>query len=152
MLSCISKSGRAAGNRWAGGPGCPGVLGIGPGFAFSRVQQSRFQTAPRLDAVLRLHRRPMECRGKSVPHARSVQARCQVDRGQPPGRYEVDEIRAYPFLSEQTSRASVSGSCIRPEVTEGLRRRRTAYPVVVRNPMTRRTHPEGSGTALLYVT
>jgi hypothetical protein len=44
-------------------------------------------------------------RGEGIDDADTIEGAREIVRGQPPGRYEVDEIWADPFLSGHTSRA-----------------------------------------------
>jgi hypothetical protein len=43
-------------------------------------------------------------RGEGIDDAEKVEGARQVVRGQPPGRYDVDEIRADPLRSGNSSR------------------------------------------------
>jgi hypothetical protein len=43
-------------------------------------------------------------RGEGIDDADTIEGAKQVVSGQPPGRYDVDEIRADPFPSGHTSR------------------------------------------------
>jgi hypothetical protein len=43
--------------------------------------------------------------GQGIDDADTLDGARQVVRGQPPGRYDVDEIRAEPFASGHTSRS-----------------------------------------------
>jgi hypothetical protein len=44
-------------------------------------------------------------RGDSIDDAGTIDGAREVVRGRPPGRYDVDEIRAGPFPSGHTSRS-----------------------------------------------
>jgi hypothetical protein len=44
-------------------------------------------------------------RGHDIDHADTIEGAREIVRGQPPGRYDVDDIRAEPFPSGHTSRA-----------------------------------------------
>jgi hypothetical protein len=44
-------------------------------------------------------------RGEGIDGADTIEGARRVVRGQPPGRYDVDEIRADPFPSGHTSRS-----------------------------------------------
>jgi hypothetical protein len=44
-------------------------------------------------------------KGEGFEDADTIEGARRIVRGQPPGRYEVDEIRAEPFPSAHTSRA-----------------------------------------------
>jgi hypothetical protein len=50
-------------------------------------------------------------RGEGIDDADTIEGARGIVRGHPPGRYDVDEIRAEPFASGHTSRAW--GSLIR---------------------------------------
>jgi hypothetical protein len=43
-------------------------------------------------------------RGEGIDDADSIEGAQRIVQGQPPGRYDVDEIRAEPFPSGHTSR------------------------------------------------
>jgi hypothetical protein len=43
--------------------------------------------------------------GEGIDDAESIVAAREIVRGQPPGRSDVDEVRAEPFSSGQTSRS-----------------------------------------------
>jgi hypothetical protein len=43
-------------------------------------------------------------RGEALDEADTIEGARGIVRGQPPGRYDVDEIRAEPFPSGHTSR------------------------------------------------
>jgi hypothetical protein len=43
--------------------------------------------------------------GEGIAAAGAIEGARQVVRGQPPGRYDVDEIRADPFASVHSSRS-----------------------------------------------
>jgi hypothetical protein len=43
-------------------------------------------------------------RGEGIDDADTIEGAWGIVRGQPPGRYDVDEIRAEPFPSGHTSR------------------------------------------------
>jgi hypothetical protein len=44
-------------------------------------------------------------KGDGIDDADTIEGAREIVRGQPPGRYDVDEIRADPFPSGHTSRA-----------------------------------------------
>jgi hypothetical protein len=48
-------------------------------------------------------------RGKGIDDADTIEGARVIVRGQSPGRYDVDEIRAEPFPSGHTSRAWPGG-------------------------------------------
>jgi hypothetical protein len=43
--------------------------------------------------------------GQGIDDADTIEGTRQVVQGQPPGRYDLDEIRAEPFPSEHTDRS-----------------------------------------------
>jgi hypothetical protein len=43
-------------------------------------------------------------RDEELDDSNTIEGTRQIDQGEPPGRYDVDEIRAKPFPSGQTSR------------------------------------------------
>jgi hypothetical protein len=45
-------------------------------------------------------------RGKGIADADTITGAREIVRGRPPGRYDLDEIRAEPFSSGHTSRSS----------------------------------------------
>ena len=66
-------------------------------------------------------------RGEGIEDSDTVEGAREIVQGQPPGRYDVDEIRAEPFPSGHTSRSWGAGSGIRTRATQdGSRGRRIA--------------------------
>ena len=51
-------------------------------------------------------------RGKGIVDAESIEGAREIVRGQPPGRYDVDEIRSEPLPSGHSSRSW--GRMVRP--------------------------------------
>jgi hypothetical protein len=68
-------------------PGCPG--GSGVALASSTGGAAMFGVSHR---------------GEGIDDADDIEGAREIVRGQPPGRYDVDEIRAEPFPSGHTSR------------------------------------------------